>query len=572
MIRRKEKRALEKTRTAFLIGICFFSLSTTAGNPWKSLPVQDQGRIKPFDTLAREVLFKVHGGETFGGSSFSSLVQGKSALRKKEAVDVLLSWMLIPSFWEKTPFIFLENKAVKKSLGLSRDRSHFSPEELKANPKIPLQFAELKALRQKKAPLDDYFNSLEKLETRWTLYELVKSGALLRIQPQKGNDLWKSLSDLTSPAQKEFQKALSAYVRWISALSEEGRSKTTLLRETRDSREKEELSAALKEFQSEAFRGFQNKAQPLKIRAEILLNDIKPFRIAWILYLLFLTGCVFALMIWKRSGIFPLFPLCGLGLFSHFSGLVLRSYIMSRPPVTNMYETVVWVPFTALLAGVIFYWRKSIPPFIASVILAFFCLLLTDMSPEILDNSLQPLEAVLRSTFWLSTHVLIITMSYAFFCLAFVLGDIALFRLLFSKKFSRGMVEATARSIYRSLQWGVVLLTGGTLLGAIWADYSWGRFWGWDPKESWALISLLGYLALLHGRWTGWIRPLGFVIGSVLMFFLVLMAWYGVNFILGKGLHSYGFGAGGQEFVAGFFVFHVILCLLAFFKSRSALW
>jgi cytochrome c biogenesis factor len=106
--------------------------------------------------------------------------------------------------------------------------------------------------------------------------------------------------------------------------------------------------------------------------------------------------------------------------------------------------------------------------------------------------------------------------------------------------------------IYRAIQIGVVLLAAGTILGGVWANQSWGRFWGWDPKEVWALIALLGYLALLHGRFTGWVKGFGLTIGAIVAYLLVLMAWYGVNFILGVGLHSYGFSSGGAKFVSGF--------------------
>jgi ABC-type transport system involved in cytochrome c biogenesis permease subunit len=98
----------------------------------------------------------------------------------------------------------------------------------------------------------------------------------------------------------------------------------------------------------------------------------------------------------------------------------------------------------------------------------------------------------------------------------------------------------------------VVLLAAGTILGGIWADYSWGRFWGWDPKEVWALIALLGYVAILHARYTGWMGQFGFAAWNIIAFSLVVMAWYGVNFVLGAGLHSYGFSSGGQGFVASF--------------------
>ena len=112
--------------------------------------------------------------------------------------------------------------------------------------------------------------------------------------------------------------------------------------------------------------------------------------------------------------------------------------------------------------------------------------------------------------------------------------------------------------IYRAMQIGVLLLATGTILGGVWANYSWGRFWGWDPKETWALITLLCYLALLHGRLAGWWKGFGLSVGSVACFLSVLMSWYGVNFVLGKGLHSYGFGTGGFSYVAAFALFEAL--------------
>ena len=117
--------------------------------------------------------------------------------------------------------------------------------------------------------------------------------------------------------------------------------------------------------------------------------------------------------------------------------------------------------------------------------------------------------------------------------------------------------------LYRVLQVGIVLLAAGTIFGGVWAAESWGRFWGWDPKETWALISLLGYLAILHARYTGWLRNIGTAVSSILGFWLILMTWYGVNFVLGTGLHSYGFGAGGGWYVLGFLLFESFF-LIAF--------
>jgi hypothetical protein len=125
--------------------------------------------------------------------------------------------------------------------------------------------------------------------------------------------------------------------------------------------------------------------------------------------------------------------------------------------------------------------------------------------------------------------------------------------------------------IYRAMQIGVLLLATGTILGGVWANYSWGRFWGWDPKETWALVTLLCYLALLHGRLAGWWKGFGLAVGSVACFLSVMMSWYGVNFVLGKGLHSYGFGTGGFSYVACFAVFEVIfVAFVLFWNQRHA--
>jgi ABC-type transport system involved in cytochrome c biogenesis permease subunit len=133
-----------------------------------------------------------------------------------------------------------------------------------------------------------------------------------------------------------------------------------------------------------------------------------------------------------------------------------------------------------------------------------------------------------------------------------------LYYYLRGEKQNHEKIKEITTGIYRSMQIGVAFLAPGIILGGIWADYSWGRFWGWDPKETWALIALLGYLAVLHARYAGMIRNFGLVVTAIVTFSLVIMAWYGVNFVLGAGLHSYGFGAGGLEYVSAFVAAHML--------------
>ena len=527
----------------------FFFLSFFAqGSILKSLLIQNEGRVKPLDTLARESLRTVYGKESF---------------KSRSATEVILSWLLVPDFWEKERFILIEDHRIKKSLNLDLSQKRVSPYELRTSKDFALQIVELQALRQRKEVMGSHFKKIEKLEIQLLTYESIKSGWLLKVKPQKDNLPWLSLSELKGTARKNFEALIEAYVGLISFQQKEEAPDPFKVFER-----KELLKKSFKQFQQTVFGKQRDKE--LKVQSEIFYNQWKPFRLAWILYLISLF--LFAISSIGNKRIKPslLISLVALGFASHTLGLFLRSYIMSRPPVSNMYETVVWVPWVALLSSLFFGLKKISRPFTASVIIAFLCLLLTDLAPQVLDGRLRPLEAVLRSNFWLSTHVLIITMSYAFFFVAFILGDMALFSFLLKKgKVPASFFKSFARPIYQFMQWGVVLLTTGTLLGAIWADYSWGRFWGWDPKESWALISLLSYLAILHGKLVGWIKDFGLVLASVLMFFLIIMAWYGVNFILGTGLHSYGFGAGGVSYVASFFALHILLSAFCLFLFRK---
>ena len=178
-----------------------------------------------------------------------------------------------------------------------------------------------------------------------------------------------------------------------------------------------------------------------------------------------------------------------------------------------------------------------------------------------LDSSISPLVPVLRDNFWLSTHVTTIILSYAALALSWMVANITLFKMRF------GTIDAKEYKfhqdlIYTCIKVGVVLLAAGIILGGVWADYSWGRFWGWDPKETWSLIVLLFYMILLHGKYSSWINTHRFVLMSAAGFMTVMMAWFGVNYILAAGLHSYGFSEGGAIFLGSFFLIQTIYIIV----------
>jgi len=234
--------------------------------------------------------------------------------------------------------------------------------------------------------------------------------------------------------------------------------------------------------------------------------------------------------------------------------------IAGRPPVSNMYESVVWVGFGAVFFSMVFeviYKKKYF--MLCGAAAGFLCLVLMDMLPILTGSSdtpgfghdIKPLVPVLRNNFWLTVHVLTITLSYAAFMLTCVLGHVTLWRHLVDPG-AKDVHHELHQYVYRAMQVGVLLIACGTILGGVWAYYSWGRFWGWDPKETWAFITLMCYLVVLHGRFTGWWGNFGLSLGSVICFNSVVMAWYGVNFVLGTGLHTYGMGAdAGKWYVLG---------------------
>ena len=285
------------------------------------------------------------------------------------------------------------------------------------------------------------------------------------------------------------------------------------------------------------------------INLEVAYNHSVPFRFAWVLTTV-AALCMLTSMATRWKSVYVLsIAASALALVAMLVGFALRIAISGRAPVTNMYESVVYLALGTASLGLIFelFYRKGYI-LTAAATVATVALVLADNCPAVLDPSLPPLQPVLRSNFWLVIHVMCITLSYAAFALALGIGNVTLGYFLVRSK-DRETIAALTRFTYRALQVGVVFLASGTFLGGVWAAYSWGRFWGWDPKEVWALIALLGYIAVLHARYAGWVRDRGLAALSVVCFSLVVMAWYGVNFVLGAGLHTYGFGGGGKEYV-----------------------
>ena len=529
----------------------------------KYLPVQDAGRVKPFDTLARESLQLVYGSQTYKTA--------KGDVRP--AVEIVMTWMLVPQYWDTQKIIEITHKGLKDSLKLPNDEKYFSPNDLFSNERLSLVFQELGSYRETKQKLNPYFQSVQRLESQLGTYQAFKQSTAMRVVPPKpGEDTaaampapgpmggaapeperWTPVATLEGDFKEKFGAIAKAFIHALP--SDKSGSETESKTEPVISLEK-----AVADFK-DAARAQNPEKYPTErsIAIEVHYKSFHPFMFAWIFYLL---AAVLLGVAWQTDGalLYKVAWAAALIAFGlHTYGFVLRMVITGRPPVSNMYESVVWVSWGCVVFSMIFEFlgrRKFV--LLAGASVAVICLVVADLAPTILDGGIQPLEPVLRSNMWLTIHVLTITLSYSAFFLAWGLGNIGLWFILRGDKPTSERARAFSLSVYRAIQVGVVLLAAGTILGGVWADYSWGRFWGWDPKETWAFIALMGYLALLHARLTGWAQNFGTMAGAVIAFNLVLMAWYGVNFVLGAGLHSYGFGAGGIEYVGGFVAIDLI--------------
>lgn len=561
------------------------SESTAGMEALKRLAIQDAGRVKPFDTFARESLQLIYGRESYrpperpqGSYADAEKSESGKDKRSRPAMEIIVTWFLAPQFWDEQPIMELKLAALKKALDLELKKDRFTPKELFENSRLQLVLQDLAAFRETKVKLTPYYQAVARLESQLGVYQAIKQGELLRFIPPsiadseakmaketadpllpKEPDRWRAISEADAPIKESFAIVAKSFIRALpggATPSDEGLPS---------------LEVAVANFQKLARAENPNLYPDGKdIGIEVHYEELHPFRIAWILYVLSAIAMGMAWFSPKKHFTAAGWALAIIAFAIHTYGFGLRVYLTGRPPVSNMYESVIWVSWGTILFAFFFEWKQKVKFILMSgAIVATFCNIVADSVPHVLDATLQPLEPVLRSNLWLIVHVLTITISYSAFFLAWMLGNLGLGFVVKGDGPSSTRIEALTIAIYRCMQVGVVLLAAGTILGGVWADYSWGRFWGWDPKETWALIALLGYVAILHARLSGLVKNVGMLVGAVASFNLVIMAWYGVNFVLGAGLHSYGFGAGGVEYVSGFILVNMAYVGYAYALSRG---
>ncbi len=493
---------------------CFLSLALSSGvsqasnfpDEAKTIPIQHNGQVKSFESFASETL---------------NLICEKSTWQGKSASQAVLEAAANPENVKKIVWIKINNKALRHELGFSEERAYFSYEEI-----LPSLDRIIQLAKSAQGKRDE--------DLRPTLVEQKAESLYAQMVEVKKLAAWESLT-VVPPDQGESWQALSE--------AEQGERFGEILRLIRD-RNIQELRNKILEWNQNVHQRTSGQFIQ-KIRLEVFYQNARSFQWAWIFYL---GAFVFLSLLKKKRWITSSgLVLVVLALSFHTLGLALRVLILKRPPVSNMYESVVYMNWILMVIASLFsLFRRQTALASVGCLISAVIMIYGNLLP--IDPSLEVLVPVLRSNYWLTIHVLTIVSSYGVFGLAMGLGHRHLI-LGLRKKLTKKEEENSADNIYRTIQIGTFLIGVGTFLGGVWANESWGRFWGWDPKETWALITFLGYLIIVHLYHFKLIDYFALAMSAVLGFLFVLMTWYGVNFVLGRGLHSYGRGSGGIVWV-----------------------
>ena len=493
------------------------------------LMVQDHnGRIKPVNTYTGELLRKVSRAET---------------LLDQNSDQLVLSMMLNPSLWEKASIIQVPNHPdIRKILGTEEKlvsySSFFGPD---GTYKFQDQIKAAQAMIPKEQGV--FEKAVIKLDEKVNIVNMIFSGSILRFFPQKNDstNTWLTPAEIlhnhASGADNSELKTL--FLNYLQTLSD-----------GLNSGDYKPADAALAQISSyQKINGGSVLPSEAKLKAELFLNKLDIFSrlkgYYGILCLVF-TGVFLYTTIKRKSNKINWlrYALIGMlfGFIFHTLGLGLRWYVSGRAPWSNGYESMIYIGWTTMLAGTLFS-RKSLGGLAATATLAATIMFVASMSW--LDPEITPLVPVLKS-YWLTIHVSLEAGSYGFLLLGAVLGMLNLVLMVFIKESNkdnilRAIKELTIISEI-TLLGGLAMISIGTYLGGVWANESWGRYWGWDAKETWALVTILVYAFILHMRFIPKLQGVfAFNFASLFGFATVIMTYLGVNYYL-SGLHSYAAG------------------------------
>ncbi|HED5391480.1 TPA: cytochrome c biogenesis protein CcsA [Campylobacter jejuni] len=515
------------------------------------------GRMVPFDTLSREILEKIHQSDSYKGQNSNA---------------VMLSMLVDVDKWQMEPFILMpQNQAVRDAIAnileIPSTKYISYKDFFDENNRYKLQKYVENANRKNPNARGVFDKEIIKLDERANVVNLVFSGELFKFIPVQNNpnNVWLApFSAVTTLKGDEGHIVLALIQNYFSAVE-------NAFKDGNWTRADEGLKF-IKEYQEKI--GYKVMPSKTKVEMEIFSNKAEIFVKLAPVYLIagfLLLILVFSKMVvpnLKISFIFKVvYVLNVLAFVIHTVGLGLRAYLSGHAPWSNGYESMVYIAWALSLSGIFFSRKSPIALSLTSILSGVVLMVahLSEMNPQITN-----LVPVLNS-YWLSIHVSVITASYGFLGLCALLGIFTLFLMCFLKKdgkynlnILRNITEAT-RINEMAMIFGLCLLTVGNFLGAIWANESWGRYWSWDSKETWALVSILVYAAILHLRMIPkYCNQFVFALWSMFAYWVIIMTYFGVNYFL-TGLHSYAAGEAAQipNYVYWGFALMVVLALFA---------
>jgi cytochrome c-type biogenesis protein CcsB len=494
------------------------------------LIIQDAGgRMKPVNTFSSELLRKVSHMETYKGMNSD---------------QVLLSMTQYAKLWIEVPLIYIKsgNDSIRKIIGVDK-KAQYAPF---------ISFFDEKGNYKLSPYLDDAFksgnpNQFEKdfIETdkKVNLMESALSGRILKIFPipNDSNNKWISYLELNESGMKGMD---STYTKSVLPLYF---GTLTNAAETKDYKTSDELLESINGFQKK----FGAKVRPSeeKISLEILYNKYDVFKKLPYLYILAAILMLFftILQIFKERkalavAVNTMHIVIGLLFLAHTAGLIARWYISGHAPWSNAYESIIYIAWATMFFGLAFDIKSKLTVASSAFVTA---MILWAAYQNWIDPEIANLQPVLNS-YWLMIHVAVIVASYGPFALGMILGSVSLLLILFTNEKNKAKMDLNIQEITyineMALTIGLIMLTIGNFLGGQWANESWGRYWGWDPKETWALISIMVYAFVIHARFVPSLRGKWiFNLMSMFAFISILFTYYGVNFHL-VGLHSYASG------------------------------
>ncbi len=487
------------------------------------------GRTKPLLTYANETALAVTGRESLDGLS---------------SLELLWGYVLSPDEFKARPYIRVDSLELKAELELDAKEKRFSYDALADQP----AFRELVSLAFRRQRAEEELSRLDRdvLEayTKVDRIEGLVSGRALTIVPtidEHGH--WMTPSELEGHGDAPHVAIFQGF-RGLAAAYAAGEVEGF-------ADQAGALGVALRNSNP---KGYPSESQ---LGRELFYEAFNAFGKAWKLYLLGFLAVLLAGFSQRPWGYRLGLGLLVAGFLCHSIGLGIRWIIADRAPVSDMYESLVFMGWGAIALGLgaEALNRKRFLA-LAAGLMGFVCLAFAENLP--INSGINPLMPVLAHTYWLSVHVMTIMLSYSALALAMVLGHLMIAVQVFQRQ-KIMLLSSLSQLVYKTLQIGVLFLAAGIIFGSIWANESWGRYWGWDPKETWSLITFFVYLAIIHARFAGWLRHFGLAASAILGFLAVVMTYYGVNFILSAGMHAYGFSEGGQFFAGLYAVVEIAI-------------